>query len=202
MAMSVLGELMTTTKKVWPPRLMKEGVLSPRLLFLGLVGVMLLVFGSMYETQPARPQQLAPAEPSRSVTAPRSYEEALEVKLANLLSQVKGAGSVAVSITLESGLTQEYARNTVRESRTIQERDTSGGVRTTTENKESDQVLLGRENGIDRPVMVRETKPAVKGVLVIAEGAADSAVKASLTRAVEAGLGLPPYKITVLPQRK
>jgi stage III sporulation protein AG len=38
--------------------------------------------------------------------------------------------------------------------------------------------------------------------LVIAEGAADSAVKASLTKAVEAGLGLPAYKITVLPQRK
>lgn len=202
MAMSVLGEIMTNTKKIWPARLMKEGVLSPRLVLLGLVGVILLAFGSLYEAPPATRQQAAPAEPSRSMAAPRSYEEALEAKLANLLSQVKGAGAVAVSITLESGITQEFAHNTVRESRTIQERDTSGGVRTTTESKESDQVLLGRDNGIDRPVMVRETKPAVKGVLVIAEGAADSAVKASLTRAVEAGLGLPPYKITVLPQRK
>jgi stage III sporulation protein AG len=126
----------------------------------------------------------------------------MEAKLANLLSQVKGAGAVAVSITFEGGSTQEYARNTVRESRTIQERDTAGGTRTTTENKENDQVLLSRENGSDRPVMVREIRPAVKGVLVIAEGAADSTVKASLTRAVEAGLGIPPYKITVLPQRK
>lgn len=200
--MSVLGEFVTTTKKIWPARLVKEGVLNTRLLLLGLVGVLLLVFGSLYEPSPAKPQQVAPAEPARSIGSPRSYEEALEAKLANLLSQVKGAGAVAVSITLENGVTQEYARNTVRESRTIQERDTSGGVRTTTESKESDQVLLGRENGIDRPVMVRETKPAVKGVLVIAEGAADSVVKANLTRAVEAGLGLPPYKITVLPQRK
>lgn len=133
---------------------------------------------------------------------PRGYEEALEAKLANLLSQVKGAGAVAVSVTLESGTAQEYAKNTVRESRTTQERDTAGGVRTTIETKESEQVLLSRENGTDRPVMVKETKPAVKGVLVIAEGAGDSAVKASLTRAVEAGLGIPPYKITVLPQRK
>jgi stage III sporulation protein AG len=201
--MNVLGGLMTTTKKVWPARLMRAGVLSPRLVLLGLIGVVLLAAGSLYDASPAQPARPSvPAEPARSAAAPRSYEEALEAKLANLLSQVKGAGAVAVSITFEGGGTQEYARNTVRESRTIQERDTAGGTRTTTENKESDQVLLSRDNGSDRPVMVRETRPAVKGVLVIAEGAADSTVKASLTRAVEAGLGIPPYKITVLPQRK
>ena len=50
--------------------------------------------------------------------------------------------------------------------------------------------------------MVREYKPEIKGVLIVAEGANDSTVKASLTRAVELGLGIAPYKITVLPQRK
>jgi stage III sporulation protein AG len=115
---------------------------------------------------------------------------------------VKGAGAVAVSVTLENGSAQEYAKNSVKESRTVQERDTAGGVRTTTETKESEQVLLSKENGVDRPVMVREVKPVIKGVLVIAEGAQDSVVKANLTRAVEAGLGVPAYKIQVLPQRK
>lgn len=202
--MSVVEGLVTKSKKLWPARLVREGVLSPRLLLLGLLGVALLVAGNFFDTTaPAKPRPPAAAtETARNTTAaPRSYEEALEAKLANLLSQVKGAGAVAVNITLESGAAQEYAKNTVRESRTIQERD-SGGTRTTTETKESEQVLLSRENGADRPVMVREAKPVVKGVLVIAEGAADSAVKASLTRAVEAGLGLPAYKITVLPQRK
>ena len=199
--MSMLGEIAASTKKLWPARLLREGILSPRLIILGLAGVILLAFGSLYDPAPAK-QQAPAAETARSATVARSYEEALEAKLANLLSQVKGAGAVAVSITLENGATQEYAKNIVRESRIIQERDTGGGTRTTTENKESEQVLLSRDNGADRPVMVRETKPAVKGVLVIAEGAADSAVKANLTRAVEAGLGLPAYRITVLPQRK
>lgn len=195
--------LISSSKKLWPARLVREGVLSTRLILLGLVGVALLAAGSIFDTAPAKPQPPAPAETARSAPVmPRGYEEALEAKLANLLSQVKGAGAVAVSVTLESGTAQEYAKNTVRESRTTQERDTAGGVRTTIETKESEQVLLSRENGTDRPVMVKETKPAVKGVLVIAEGAGDSAVKASLTRAVEAGLGIPPYKITVLPQRK
>jgi stage III sporulation protein AG len=84
----------------------------------------------------------------------------------------------------------------------IQEKDPAGGVRTTTETKENQQILLGKENGTDKPVMVREIKPPIKGVLIIAEGAYDSTVKANLTKAVEAGLGIPSYKITVLPQRK
>ncbi len=200
--MSVMEDIAASTKKLWPARLIREGILSPRLILLGLVGVALLAVGSLYDAAPARPQPPATAETSRPASVARSYEEVLEAKLANLLSQVKGAGAVAVSVTLENGAIQEYAKNTVRESRTIQERDTSGGTRTTTENKESEQVLLSRDNGVDRPVMVREVKPAIKGVLVIAEGAADSAVKTSLTKAVEAGLGLPAYRITVLPQRK
>jgi stage III sporulation protein AG len=193
---------MATAKKLWPARLAGEGALSPRLLLLGLVGVALLAAGSLYDAAPVKPRQATPAETAKPTAAPRSYEEALENKLAMLLSQVRGAGGVAVNITLESGASQEYAKNIVRESRTIQERDTGGGTRTTSENKESEQVLLSRDNGADRPVMVREAKPSIKGVLVIAEGAADSAVKANLTRAVEAGLGIPPYKITVLPLRK
>ncbi len=200
--MGAMGEFMATAKRLWPARLVGEGVLSPRLLLLGLVGVALLAAGSLYDAAPAQPRQAAPTETAKPAAVARSYEEALEAKLANLLSQVKGAGGVAVNITLESGASQEFAKNIVRESRTIQERDTSGGTRTTSESKESEQVLLSRDNGADRPVTVREAKPAVKGVLVIAEGAADSAVKANLTRAVEAGLGIPSYKITVLPLRK
>ena len=61
---------------------------------------------------------------------------------------------------------------------------------------------MSKESGTDRPVMVRESKPVIKGVLVIADGAHDSLVKANLSKAVETGLGVPPYKITVLPQRK
>lgn len=200
--MSVFEGLFATTKRLWPAELFKGRVLNFRLLLLGLTGVALLVVGSL--TGPSSdPPRTAPAEQIKGIpVAQCTYEEALEAKLANLLSQVKGAGSVAVNVTLEYGGTQEYAKNVVRESRIIQEKDTTGGTRTTTESKENEQVLLSKENGIDKPVMVRELKPMIKGVLVIAEGAGDSTVKANLTRAVEAGLGIAPYKITVLPQRR
>jgi len=201
--MSGLEHFITQSRKLWPKILQKDGAYSWRMILVGVLGIALLLAGSLLDSAPVKPRQEIQTETAKNLpVVSRSYEEALEAKLANLLSQVKGAGSVAVSITLENSNTAEFAKNTTHENRTIQEKDTNGGLRTTTETKESEQVLLSKENGVDRPVMVRETKPLIKGVLVIAEGAQDSTVKANLTRAVEAGLGVPVYKITVLPQRK
>ncbi|MGI6093290.1 MAG: hypothetical protein GX348_03060 [Veillonellaceae bacterium] len=203
--MNGFSSFIENSKKLWPSKLIREGALNTRLLLLGILGVILLLIGSVYDGQMSKNNIDKPSEMLKTVPVPsvnRSYEEVLEAKMSNLLSQVRGAGSVAVSITLESSATQEHAKNIVKETRTIQEKDTTGGIRTTVETKENQQILLGKENSVDKPVMVREVKPIIKGVLVIAEGAYDSSVKANLTKAVEAGLGIPSYKITVLPQRK
>ena len=191
------------TKKVWPQQLLKDGVINTRLIWIGSLGVILLLSGGILESLSPKPNSEVPAEIAKSPLAIHSsYEEILEGKLGAVLTKVKGAGAVAVHITLENSSTQEHAKNVVKESKVIQEKDASGGIRTTTETKESEQILVGKENGTDRPVIVREMKPIIKGVLVIAEGAYDSTVKANLTKAIEAGLGIPSYRITVLAQRK
>lgn len=196
------GQSWIAGAKNFGSKLARTGVWNFKLIALGILGVVLMLLGGIFPAvlQPAPAGQ--EIKPSGGAAVARSFEEGLEVKLANLLSQVRGAGAVAVNITLESGNMQEYAKNVVKETKTVQEKDNAGGIRSTTESKETENILVSRENGIDRPVMVRETRPVVRGVLVIAEGAGDSHVKASLTRAVEASLGIPPYKITVLPQRK
>lgn len=201
--MTSLDAIVAGAKKMWPEQLMKDGVINTKLIWLGTLGVILLLTGGMLDNLVTKPRSEVPAEVSRSILpSNNSYEETLEAKLANILTKVKGAGAVAVNITLENSSTQEHAKNVVKESKIIQEKDTSGGIRTTTETKNSEQILIGKENGTDRPVIAREIKPIIKGVLVTAEGASDSKVKANLTKAIEAGLGIPSYKITVLTQRK
>lgn len=201
--MSSLESILSYTKKIWPKQLLKDGAINTRLIWLGFLGIGLLVLGGVVDHQSINSNPKISNEVIKN-PAPvnRSYEEVVEGKLTNILSQVKGAGAVIVNITWENSSTQEHAKNITTESKTIQEKDTAGGVRSTTETKESTQILVGKENGIDRPVLVREIKPIIKGVLVIADGAYDSNVKASLTKAVESGLGIPSYKITVLAQKK
>lgn len=182
--------------------------LNIRVIWLGLIGVLLLIFGSFFDGN-LLSSKIVPVPETKEDAAlitnkgnDTSYEKNLENKLTQLLSRTKGAGNVAVSITVEGSSRQEHEKNIVKETKTVQEKDTSGGVRTTTEIKENQQVLVNKENGIDKPVILREINPEIKGVLVIADGAADSVVKANLTKAVETGLGIASYKITVLPQRK
>ncbi len=201
--MSGMESFLTYTKKIWPKQLLKDGVINTRLIWLGLLGITLLVMGGVIDRQTVNPNPKVSTEPLKVPAAANlTYEETVEGKLTHTLSQVKGAGTVVVNITWENSTTQEHARNITKESKTIQEKDTTGGVRSTTETKESTQILVSKENNMDRPVIVREIKPMIKGVLVIADGAYDSNIKAILTKAVEAGLGIPSYKITVLAQKK
>lgn len=182
--------------------------LNIRVVWLGLIGILLLIFGSFFDGN-LLSSKIVPISETKedstiitSKSMDASYEKNLENKLTQLLSRTKGAGNVAVSITVEGSARQEHEKNIVKETKTVQEKDTSGGIRTTTETKENQQVLVNKENGVDKPVMLREINPEIKGVLVIADGAGDSVVKANLTKAVETGLGIASYKITVLPQRK
>lgn len=200
--MNAISSLMEGTRKSFIGKLFREGVLNTKLLILGGFGALLLVAGGIFDSPSTQVKVRNTDMPQAMQNANRSYEDVLEGKIANLLSQVRGAGAVSVSVTLESSGSVEHAKNIVRETKTIQEKDHSGGIRTTTEAKESEQILMSKEGGSDRPVMVREYKPVIKGVLIVADGAQESSVKANLTKAVETGLGIPSYKITVLPHRK
>lgn len=190
--------------------LKKTNILNTRIVWLGVIGVLLLVFGSVFDGNMLKSSMIdevpAKQEKSRESAALPAMgandEKFLEEKIAHLLSSVKGAGNVMASVTLEGSARQEHAKNITKESKVVEEKDTSGGIRTTSESKESEQVLLSKESGTDKPVMVSESKARIKGVLIVAEGANDSVVKANLTKAVETGLGIASYKITVLPQGK
>lgn len=133
-----------------------------------------------------------------------SYEEELEERTAAVLQEVLGAGSVVVDITLEHRGLREYAKDTTSEQTTTSERDSQGGTRQVATVKEDSRMVLlksGSASG-ESPVVVKEEAPAVKGVLVVAEGAQDSAVRRELARAVETLLGLPPHKVMVLPRKR
>ncbi|MGF7185823.1 stage III sporulation protein AG [Desulfitispora alkaliphila] len=126
-------------------------------------------------------------------------EQALEQRLEKILGQIHGVGKVNVSLTLESSSHYEYAIDVSSNVRTTEEKIESG-ARTINEQVEEGNLVLKRSDGnTEKPVIVRETKPVIKGVLVVAEGANDSSIRLKLSRAVETVLGVSSHQVHVVP---
>ncbi|MCR4430719.1 MAG: stage III sporulation protein AG [Tepidanaerobacteraceae bacterium] len=128
----------------------------------------------------------------------QSYEEKLEKHLADVLKKVIDVGDVNVMITLENEVMVEPAYNTINNQKTSEEKDGEGGIRSTIETQSNRQVVLLQKGGDDEPLLVKKSTPAIKGVLIVAEGASSSRIIDQITRATSTVLDIPVYKIKVL----
>ena len=99
-------------------------------------------------------------------------EDTLEARLEDIRSTVRGAGKVRVLVT--------YATAGERVAATRSEQ--SGEMK---------QPATVATEGGQSPIILVEREPEIRGVIVVAEGAADPAVRLSLQRAVQAVTGVP-----------
>jgi stage III sporulation protein AG len=178
------------------------------LLAMAVLGIFLLLLGHLDTgTREAKPADVVGSPEVKTGGKPvslqiQSEEEYLAQRLENLLQQVSGVGRVDVSVRLEHSTTSEYAVNTTVGRKISDESSESGTTRVTTEVSESGQLVVVRgERGYEIPVVERELASRVTGVLVVAEGARDPAIKAELFRATRVALGVEPHKILVLPKK-
>ena len=114
-------------------------------------------------------------------TESRDYVSSLETKLAEVLSEIEGAGKVSVMITADSGV-----RSDIDEDK---KPVVDGNKSTTT----STPVLVS-----GKPIILREIYPDITGVVIVAEGADNFAVKMSLLDATTTALGVSCDKVQIL----
>lgn len=125
---------------------------------------------------------------------PNDYTSVLERKLEDILSELKGVGEVKVMITLEETEEVVPAFNTTKNNETTKETDSQGGTREVVREDMTIQVVTGDEGS---PIVLKEIKPTIRGVIVIAEGADDLTVKEMLYEAVKTVLGIPGNRVEV-----
>lgn len=176
-------------------------VLKPeylRLALLGALGLALIIAGSFMSGT----GKGAEAEEGRLLSELREYQDALTKQLEQVVSAVQGAGKVHVSITLERGPETVYVANTSVSRNTQSESTPQGQTRHTVNETETTQAVTGRGAG-SGDSLIPETvlTPRISGCVVVAEGARDPVVKTNIYRAVQVLLGIPIYKIEVLPMQ-
>ena len=113
-----------------------------------------------------------------------------------MLSCIRGAGRVDVMITYDSGPEIVPAMSTNVNSTGS---ETSEGSRSSSsqQSTESTEPATVSGSGGNEPIVLKEIEPVVRGVIVVAEGAADIEVRLDLQRAVRAVLDIPLSRIEV-----
>ncbi len=112
--------------------------------------------------------------------------------LAETLSKIKGAGNVNVMITYESSgeLVPAYQQD-------ITETGNTSENQVTYSKTQSNKIITVNQQGGAGALIIKEKKPEIKGVIVIAEGAADLNVKLNLYKAVQTVLQINAAKVDI-----
>lgn len=124
------------------------------------------------------------------------YANLIETKLEEILSKISDVGQVSVMITLEDTAERMPAFNTTESEEMTEEEDSQGGKRNIIKKDFTQQVVLSNDGG-NSLVILKEIKPKVRGVIVVAEGAHDIEVKEKLYNAVKTVLGISGNKVEI-----
>ena len=161
-----------------------------------IIGIILIIIADIFikEKKGVNQNLKLENEIKNPINTETDYGTVLENKLEDVLSQLKGVGSVKVMITLEDTIEKIPAFNTTKNNETTNELDSQGGTREIIREDTTIQVVTGSEGSL---IVLKEIKPTIKGVIVIAEGAEDLEVKERLYEAVKTVLGISGSKVEV-----
>lgn len=132
---------------------------------------------------------------SEQINYMENYSEKIESRLSNILSQMKGVGEVNVMVTLEETIERVPAINTITSKETTDEKDAQGGIRDVIREEYTEEVITSdNKNSL---LILKEIKPEVKGVIIVAQGASNTKIKESIYNAVKTVLGISGNKVEV-----
>ena len=159
-------------------------------LLCGAAAVLCYLIGSQRDCTAKEPKaEAAAAEPTRQ-------RDTLEQRLSEVLSKIRGAGKVEVLITYETN--GEIVTATVRQTdEDVRDQNGTGSSESSRSVREVVEPATVETADGHTPIILYEKEPQVRGVIVVAEGAADFSVREKLQAAVHAATGIPIERIEV-----
>ena len=122
-----------------------------------------------------------------------SYEEKLERRIRELLKSADGVGEADVMVVLKSSEERIWHVDKSSTSSVTEESgSSSGSSRVIREENQSESTVLDGKS--QSPVMEKEVKPEISGVVISADGGGSAVIRAEISEAMEALLGLPANK--------
>lgn len=129
-----------------------------------------------------------------------AYEKILEERIKSFLRNVEGVGEVDVMVVLKSSEEKVFRVDTSTSLSQTEEADAQGGTRKSQSSQVEENTLMGGGSYSqgNEPLVEKELKPEISGIIISAQGGESSQVQAEISAAMEALFGLPAHKIKVL----
>ncbi|MBA9088416.1 stage III sporulation protein AG [Fontibacillus solani] len=184
------------------------------LLIIGLIGIAIMLFNSFVNVkkvdtggegrEPPVMQDLPVTALSEDIAENpfAKIELSLETKTKDILEKIVGVGAVDVMVTIDSTEEVIVQRNVKDTQELTEETDPNGGKRHITQYTKDGQIVTYESSGNEQPIVTKKIKPKVRGVLIVAKGAENKTVKSLIVDAVEKGLNVPAYRISVVPRKQ
>lgn len=141
-----------------------------------ILGVLLLLFGSFAGER--REEEATSSE--EDLRDPEAYALAVEARVVEICSGVKGAGKVRAAVTLRGGYRAVYATDA---------KNSSSGYQSST-------VLVG-SGASEEAILVCYENPEIAGIGIVCEGGDDAEVRARIISLVSATFSIGTNKIFV-----
>ena len=167
---------------------------SSFLIAIGIFGLLLLLISSFdfSSDQPPTEAQSVAAKADSSA----DYTDRLEQKLEELIGDMLGGTKVTVMITLESGTEYIYA-DEVKTDADIT-KDQSALKTQQSDSNHKTYITVKDADGNERPLIVTEKMPVIRGVVVVCESGETGAVSSAVRLAVKSALNVDENKICII----
>lgn len=182
------------------------------LMIIGGLGVAILILNSFIQVKDITsfeegrasppPNQQVFLDKESPETPFQDYESKYESRLKDILEKIVGVGDVDVMVTIESTEETVVEQNRKDTQQITNEKDQGGATRHVSEINRSGEVVLYEVSGVQAPIILKKIKPKIRGVVVVAKGVENLVVKKLITQAVERGLGVPAYRISIVPRKR
>lgn len=129
------------------------------------------------------------------------YEKRYAEQLKETLEAIVGVNNVSVMINVDTTAVKVYEKNISAKNQVTNETDSEGGKRTVEDLSKDEQIVIVRSGDAETPVLVNMKKPAIRGALIVAEGAENIHVKKMIVDAATKVLDVPVHKVAVLPKK-
>lgn len=181
-------------KEKWLTLIQKQGK-NNWLWIAGLAGILLIGISTLFGGESTSTSETADNTPS--VTDTQTYARQLEEQLEEMISSMQQAGKCKVMVTMEQGTEYVYAteeKNSTDVSQSSEDSRFSTGSRSS---GEETYIMVSTKDG-DRPLLLTQLAPRVKGVVVVCSGGGQKAVAEAITKALATALDISKNRICVV----